>query len=131
LPAAERSVAIASLFWFFATDKKIGMVSVKNAMFIPIFLSISTFTIPNKLYAAKLIGLKTEYFRSTNSNFREIYGTGAIFGIGARSERDSRLIWGLELEYFSRTGERLGYPAKNSMKGLLVEGPDLSDKMGV
>lgn len=104
---------------------------VKSAIFIPIFLSISTFTIPNKSFAAKLISLKTEYFRSANSNFREIYGSGAIFGIGGRSERDSGLIWGLELEYFSRIGEPLDYPAKNSRKGLLVEGPDLSDETGV
>jgi hypothetical protein len=106
-------------------------VQVKNAIFIPIFLSISTFTIPNKLLAANLISLKTEYFRSANSNFREIYGSGAIFGIGGRSERGSGLIWGLELEYFSREGKPLDYPAKKSKKGLLVEGPDLSVKTGV
>jgi len=40
-------------------------------------------------------------------------------------------MWGLEFEYFSRTGEPLDYPAKKSKKGLLVKGPDLSDKMGV
>jgi len=107
------------------------MTKVKNAIFIPIFLSISTFTVPNKLFATKLISLKTEYFRSANSNFREIYGTGAIFGIGGRSERGSGLIWGLELEYFSREGKPLDYPAKKSKKGLLVEGPDLSDETGV
>jgi len=106
-------------------------VQVKNAIFIPIFLSISTFTIPNKSFAAKLISLKTEYFRSANSNFREIYGSGAIFGIGGRSERDSGLIWGLELEYFSREGTPLDYPAKKSKKGLLVKGPDLSNETSV
>jgi len=104
---------------------------MKNTLLIPILLSISTFTIPNKSFAAKLISLKTEYFRSANSNFREIYGSGAIFGIGGRSERNSGLIWGLELEYFSRIGEPLDWPAKNSMKGLLVEGPDLSNETGV
>jgi len=40
-------------------------------------------------------------------------------------------MWGLEIEYSSRTGEPLDWPAKNSMKGLLVKGPDLSDKTGV
>jgi len=104
---------------------------MKKAILIPIFLSISTVTIPNNSFAGKLIGLKTEYFRSANRNFREIYGSGAIFGIGGRSERDSGLIWGLELEYFSREGTPLDYPAKKSKKGLLVEGPDLSDKTGV
>jgi hypothetical protein len=104
---------------------------MKNGILISILLSISTFTVPNKLFATKLISLKTEYFRSANSNFREIYGTRAIFGIGGRSERDSGLIWGLELEYFSREGTPIDYPAKNSKKGLLVEGPDMSDKTGV
>jgi len=40
-------------------------------------------------------------------------------------------MWGLEIEYSSRTGEPLDWPDKNSMKGLLVKGPDLSDKTGV
>jgi hypothetical protein len=104
---------------------------MKNNILIPILLSITTFTIPNKSFAAKLISLKTEYFRSANSNFREIYGSGAIFGIGGRSERDSGLIWGLELEYFSREGIPLDYPAKKSKKGLLVKGPDLSNETSV
>jgi hypothetical protein len=104
---------------------------VKNGIFIPIFLSISTLTIPNKSFATKLISIKTEYFHSANSNFGEIYGSEAILGIGWRSKRDSGLIWGLELEYFSITGEPLDYPAKKSKKGLLVKGPDLSNETGV
>jgi len=104
---------------------------MKNTILLSILLSISIFTIPNKLLAAKLIGLKTEYFSSANRNLKEIYGSGAIFGIGGRSERVSGLIWGLELEYFSREGEPLDYPAKKSKKGLLVEGPDLRDETGV
>jgi len=104
---------------------------MKNTVLVSILLFISIFSIPNKSFATKLISLKTEYFNSVNSNFREIYGSGAIFGIGGRFERDSGLMWGLELEYFSRTGEPLDYPAWKSKKGLLVEGPDLSDKTGV
>jgi len=104
---------------------------MKNTILIPIFLSLSTFSIPNRSFATKLLSLKTEYFSSVNSNFRNIYGSGAVFGIGGRFERDSGLMWGLEFEYFSRTGEPLDYPAKKSKKGLLVEGPDLSDKTGV
>ena len=104
---------------------------MKNTILLSILFSISTFPIPNKSFATNLISFKTEYFRSANNNFREIYGSGAIFGIGGRSERDSGLIWGLELEYFSRTGEPLDRPAKNSKKGLLVEGPDLSDETDV
>lgn len=105
--------------------------NVKNGILIPILLSISTFIIPNKSFATKLISLKTEYFNSANNNFSKIYGSGAIFGIGGRFEGDSGIFWGLELEYFSRKGEPLDYPSKQSKKGLLVEGPDLSDKKNV
>jgi len=105
--------------------------NVKNGILIPILLSISTFTIPNKSFATKLISLKTEYFNSANNNFSKIYGSGAIFGIGGRIERDSGLIWGFELDYFLRTGKPLDWPAKKSKKGLLVEGPDLSSRTGV
>lgn len=104
---------------------------MKNTILLSIIFSLSTFTISNKSFATKLISLKTEYFNSANNNFSKIYGSGAIFGIGGRIERDSGLIWGFELDYFLRTGEPLDYPTKNSKKGLLVEGPDLSDKRGV
>jgi len=104
---------------------------MKIAISLLIILSISIFPIPNKSFAINLISFKTEYFDSANSNLKEIYGSGAIFGIGGRSERSSGLIWGLELEYFSRKGQPLDYPSKQSMKGLLVEGPDLSDKTGI
>jgi len=104
---------------------------MKNTILPSILLSISIFAIPNKLLAAKLIGLKTEYFTSANRNLKEIYGSGAIFGIGGRFEGDSGIFWGLEVEYFSRKGKPLDYPAKQSKKGLLVEGPDLSDERGV
>lgn len=40
-------------------------------------------------------------------------------------------MWGTEFEYFSRTGQPLDYPTRNSLRGLLVEGPDLRDKIGV
>jgi len=96
-----------------------------------IILSLSTFTIPNKLFATQLVSLKTEYFNSRNHNFEKIYGSGAVFGIGGRFEGDSGIFWGLELEYFSRKGEPLDFPARKSRKGLLVEGPDLSKKTGV
>jgi len=104
---------------------------MKNTILLLIILSLSTFTIPNKSFAAQLVSLKTEYFNSRNDNFEEIYGSGAVFGIGGRFEGDSGIFWGLELEYFSRKGEPLDCPAKESKKGLLVEGPDLSDEMGV
>jgi len=104
---------------------------MKNSLLISILFLLSTFTIPNKLFAAKLISLKTEYFNSRNDDLKEIYGSGAIFGIGGRIEGDSGLFWGLELEYFSREGEPLNYPARNSKKGLLVKGPDLSGRTGV
>jgi len=104
---------------------------MKNTIPLFVIFSISTFAIPNKSFAAKLISLKTEYFNSTNRRFERIYGSGAVFGIGARSERGSSFMWGLEIEYSSRTGEPLDWPAKKSMKGLLVKGPDLSDKAGV
>jgi len=104
---------------------------MKITISLLIIFSISTFTIPNKLFAAQLISIKTEYFNSRNDNLNEIYGSGAIFGIGGRSERDSGLIWGLELEYFSREGTPLDYPAKKSKKGLLVKGPDLSNETSV
>ena len=104
---------------------------MKNTILLSIIISISTFTIPNKSFAAQLVSLKTEYVNSRNDNFEEIYGSGAVFGIGGRFEGDSGIFWGLELEYFSRKGEPLDYPSKQSKKGLLVEGPDLSDKKNV
>jgi len=104
---------------------------MKNTIPLLIILSLSTFAIPNKSLADDLISLKTEYFDSRNDNFEEIYGSGAIFGIGGRFEGDSGIFWGLELEYFSRKGEPLDFPANKSKKGLLVEGPDLSNKTGV
>jgi len=104
---------------------------MKNTVLLSIIFSLSTFTIPNKLFAAQLIGIKTEYFNSSNDNLKDIYGSGAIFGIGGRIERESRLFWGFEVEYFSRTGEPLDDPARKSKKGLLVEGPDLSIRTGV
>ena len=104
---------------------------MKNTILLLIIISLSTFTIPNKSFAEQLLSLKTEYFNSRNDNFEEIYGSGAVFGIGGRFEGDSRIFWGLELEYFSRKGRPLDYPAKKSKKGLLVEGPDLSGKTGV
>jgi hypothetical protein len=104
---------------------------MKNTIPLLIILSLSTFTIPNKSFAEQLLSIKTEYFNSRNHNFQEIYGSGAIFGIGGRFEGDSRIFWGLELEYFSRKGEPLDYPARKSKKGLLVEGPDLINRTGV
>ncbi len=104
---------------------------VKNTIFITFFSLISVFAIPNGLSAAKLIGFKTEYFNSRNDDLEEIYGSGAIFGIGGRFEGDSGIFWGLELEYFSRKGEPLDFPARNSKMGLLVEGPDLTNRTGV
>ncbi|MQY64887.1 MAG: hypothetical protein GH147_00155, partial [Clostridia bacterium] len=104
---------------------------MKNIVLLSIILSLSTLTIPNKSFAEQLLSLKTEYFNSRNDNFEEIYGSGAIFGIGGRFEGDSGIFWGLELEYFSRKGEPLDFPANKSKKGLLVEGPDLSNRTGV
>jgi len=104
---------------------------MKKTIPLLILFSLSTLAIPNKSFATDLISLKTEYFNSRNHNFEEIYGSGAIFGIGGRFEGDSGIFWGLELEYFSRKGEPLDYPARKSKKGLIVEGPDLSDKTGV
>lgn len=104
---------------------------MKNTILLLIILSLSTLTIPNKSFAEQLISLKTEYFNSRNDNFEEIYGSGAIFGIGGRFEGDSGIFWGFELEYFSRKGEPLDYPARKSKKGLLVEGPDLTNRTGV
>jgi len=104
---------------------------MKNTILLSILFSLSIFPIPNKSFAEQLISVKTEYFDSRNDNLKKIYGSGAIFGIGGRIEGDSGIFWGLELEYFSRKGEPLDYPAKQSMKGLLVEGPNLSDKTGI
>jgi len=104
---------------------------MKKTIPLLIIFSLSTLAIPNKSFAEQLLSLKTEYFNSRNHNFQEIYGSGAIFGIGGRFEGDSGIFWGLELEYFSRKGEPLYYPARNSKKGLLVEGPDLSGRTGV
>ncbi len=104
---------------------------MKNTILLLIVILLSTLTIPNKSFAEQLLSLKTEYFNSRNDNFEEIYGSGAIFGIGGRFEGDSGIFWGLELEYFSRKGEPLDYPARKSKKGLLVEGPDLTNGTGV
>ncbi len=104
---------------------------MKKTIPLLIIFSLSTFAIPNRSFAERLISLKTEYFDSRNHNFQEIYGSGAIFGIGGRFEGDSGIFWGLEAEYFSRKGEPLDYPARKSKKGLIVEGPDLGDKTGV
>ena len=104
---------------------------MKKTILLLILFSLSTLAIPSKSFAEQLVSLKTEYFNSRNHNFEEIYGSGAIFGIGGRFEGDSGIFWGLELEYFSRKGEPLDYPARESKKGLIVEGPDLSDKTSV
>jgi len=104
---------------------------MKKAILLSIIFFISLLTIPVKLSATNLVGFKTEYFNSRNGNLKEIYGSGAIFGIGGRIEGDSGIFWGLELEYFSREGEPLDYPARNSKKGLLVKGPDLTGKTSV